>query len=214
MPLSSLPVIGSDGAFLLQDDEGGEAEASANAGGGGGDESTRAAAAASAPGPTLLSSSMPLRSLLSCFLVGSSGGRQGGTAVSVVRQGSYPRAKAVAHRVALLSPKKKEGAQSDDEGQRVTHIVSQLDAARFVLKHASILGPLALKTAAELGAFFSVFSPFFSLSSLPCSFLSSKLSHAFSFPFSLSLFLSLFLFLLFSSFPPPPFLQGGLGAKS
>lgn len=201
MPLSSLPVIGSDGAFLFLESAAAEG-AGADRGADGGDadddktaSASSSAAAAAAASPAALDASMPLRSLLSGFLVGgsssSSSNGSKSTAVSVVRQGEFPRARAAAHRVALLSPP----PPSSSSKQRVTHIVSQLDAARFVLKHAAALGPLALKTAAELGAFFFflfffLFFPFFSF------FLPLK-------PLSLVLFPSCFpLFRLLSSSLP------------
>jgi CBS domain-containing protein len=52
--------------------------------------------------------------------------------------GPAPRA---THRVALLAP----------GGDAVTHVLSQLDVARHVLAHAAALGPLAARTAADLG---------------------------------------------------------------
>jgi uncharacterized membrane protein YgcG len=198
MPLSSLPVIGSDGAFLLDDEEREDDNDDDDDDADNDDGKTSASASAAA---AALSSSMPLRSLLSGFLVGGGGG-----AVSAVRQGEFPRAKAVAHRVALLSPKKKKrkkkvgeetsGESVPEERQRVTHIVSQLDVARFVIKNAAVLWPLALKTAAELGEllFFGKISLFlfffFSFFFLRLFFLfASNFSHtSFSFPSFLSLF--------------------------
>jgi hypothetical protein len=198
MPLSSLPVIGSDGAFLLDDEER-EDDNDDDDDEDNDDGKTSASASASAAAAAL-SSSMPLRSLLSGFLVGGGGG-----AVSAVRQGEFPRARAVAHRVALLSPKKKKrkkkvgeetsGESVPEERQRVTHIVSQLDVARFVIKNAAVLGPLALKTAAELGELL-----FFEKISLFLFFFLSFFFFVFFF-FSLQTFLTpLSLFPLFSLF--------------
>ena len=61
--------------------------------------------------------------------------------LATVRPGSAPRARAAAHRVALTS----------DDGRAVTHVVSQLDVARWLLSKVSSLGPLAAKTLAEAG---------------------------------------------------------------
>jgi CBS domain-containing protein len=61
--------------------------------------------------------------------------------LATVRPGAAPRARAAAHRVALTSP----------EGRAVTHVVSQLDVARWLLARVSSLGPLAAKTLADAG---------------------------------------------------------------
>jgi CBS domain-containing protein len=61
--------------------------------------------------------------------------------LAAVRPGSAPRARAAAHRVALTSP----------DGRAVTHVVSQLDVARWLLSRVACLGPLAGRTLAEAG---------------------------------------------------------------
>jgi CBS domain-containing protein len=61
--------------------------------------------------------------------------------LATVRPGTAPRARAAAHRVALTSP----------DGRAVTHVVSQLDVARWLLARVACLGALATRTLAEAG---------------------------------------------------------------
>jgi CBS domain-containing protein len=61
--------------------------------------------------------------------------------LATVRPGAAPRARAAAHRVALTSP----------DGRAVTHVVSQLDVARWLLAHIAVFGPLASRTLDDAG---------------------------------------------------------------
>ena len=62
---------------------------------------------------------------------------------TIVRDGGAPRARAAAHRVAVLS--------ADAEADGVSCVIAQMDVARHLLTHVSALGPLARRTAADLG---------------------------------------------------------------
>ena len=97
-PLASLPVCGTDGAFVTAEE----------------------------------AATMTLGQLLTdVMLVAPS---------TCVRDGGAPRARAAAHRVAVLAT---------DAG--VACVISQMDVARHLLTHVAALGPLARCTAADLG---------------------------------------------------------------